>query len=249
MMAWDGRPLESRGGFTVVEVALSIVLIALLLSPLYGLLGTQRRSVEELTARAEGNRVVRIVDTVLREEARRTAGAVGAAALLGPRRLGIRGYRGTGIPCRLPGGGATADPRDVHLSFRGTRMPEPAKDSVEALLPGGGWWVTSLGASTRVPECDQGDRRGLRITLSAVPPDAVLLVRIFETGVYHLTGGALRYQRGAGGRQPLTPLQLEDGSLSGALGRGGGLGIRGLLLPEMPGRPGRAFQSFLAPLP
>jgi hypothetical protein len=57
------------------------------------------------------------------------------------------------------------------------------------------------------------------------------LVRLFESGEYHLADGALRYRRGGGGRQPLTPERLGLGSGFRALQNGVEVQI------EFPGNP------------
>jgi hypothetical protein len=42
------------------------------------------------------------------------------------------------------------------------------------------------------------------------PVPGALVVRVFERGSYHVSGGALRYRRGMGGRQPLTLDVFDD---------------------------------------
>ena len=42
------------------------------------------------------------------------------------------------------------------------------------------------------------------------PVPGALVARIFERGSYHVSGGALRYRRGMGGRQPLTLDVFDD---------------------------------------
>ena len=42
------------------------------------------------------------------------------------------------------------------------------------------------------------------------PVTGALVARIFERGSYHVVGRALRYRRGLGGRQPLTPNVFDD---------------------------------------
>ena len=50
--------------------------------------------------------------------------------------------------------------------------------------------------------------------LSPDPPPSVF-ARLYEKGSYHWWAGALRYQRGDGGRQPLTPERIEAGRFTG----------------------------------
>jgi hypothetical protein len=63
---------------------------------------------------------------------------------------------------------------------------------------------------------------GIRLTLSSDVPTRGLAL-VFETGSYSLSDGALRYRRGAAGRQPLTEAIIDDGDLEPAHG---GFGAR-----------------------
>ena len=88
----------------------------------------------------------------------------------------------------------------------------------------GRWRAVDLVSVAAEPSCageapfDAGvGSVGERWRLGAAPADPVLL-RLFETGSYHLSGGALRYRRGSGGRQPLTAAVLEGGGIVDTLG-------------------------------
>jgi hypothetical protein len=88
-----------------------------------------------------------------------------------------------------------------------------------------------------VSACPGGARRwredGRRDGLLVPEPTDPVLGRIFEGGSYHFSGGALRYRRGAGGRQPLTPERVREGHLQDREGSF----VWELSLTEPPGRP------------
>jgi hypothetical protein len=110
----------------------------------------------------------------------------------------IRAFRGGGPVCA--GGGAA-----VHVLYRGTRGPEPDKDSV-LLVSVAEERAVSLVSAGRSAECGGS----MRLVLAEPPADPPALALIFETGAYSLSGGAIRYRRGQGGRQPLTEALLAD---------------------------------------
>jgi len=56
-----------------------------------------------------------------------------------------------------------------------------------------------------------GDSTSLETWRLDVPiQPGMLVARLYERGSYHLSGSALRYRRGASGRQPLTPELWAD---------------------------------------
>ena len=82
-----------------------------------------------------------------------------------------------------------------------------------------------------------GDGEGWEELWEVEPlPGGALFGRVYERGSYHLTLGALRYRRGGGGRQPLTPLRVAEGSLEA--GEGPRVGLLWTLLLSDPWRDG-----------
>jgi hypothetical protein len=72
--------------------------------------------------------------------------------------------------------------------------------------------VRRLAAASKpsVPPCARAAGESVfTLTLSAAA-DSAGFVAVFESGSYHLSTNALRYLRGAGGRQPLTADVLDD---------------------------------------
>lgn len=127
-----------------------------------------------------------------------------------PDGVALRAWRGTVVAC--PGDSAAG----LAGWYRGLRRPDPTKDSLELVLADGSTAVVALrsvtGADLSGGPCAPRGPEGLRLRWDgddASPRPA--LARVFETGLYAVDG-ALRYRRGAGGRQPLTPLVLDAGA-------------------------------------
>ena len=122
--------------------------------------------------------------------------------------LRLRAFRGTAIVCQVDSSAAA-----LTVGYRGDRLPEPTKDSVELIGGDGSVVRLALDGSTSTsqpcPLAEPGEEV-LRWLLSGPPPAEVVVARLFESGSYHLAGSALRYRRGAGGRQPLTPEVWRD---------------------------------------
>ncbi len=115
--------------------------------------------------------------------------------------LPLRVFRGWGLSCAS----VAARPGAVVVAYRGERRPNPVKDSV-LVFTEGGWRPADLvhRARTREPACSDGLDSDAEVW-AVDPPISGPLLRVFEHGSYHVAGGALRYRRGRGGRQPLTP--------------------------------------------
>jgi hypothetical protein len=115
--------------------------------------------------------------------------------------LSVRAFRGLGVVC---GPGPT--PRDLHVLIRGVRAPDPTKDSILVLDTDGRWTALALDDVAAAPSCDpRGVAPSQLWHLSGPAGGNAILARWFERGSYHVSARAVRYRRGAGGRQPLTP--------------------------------------------
>lgn len=193
-----------------MEVLVSLILGLLLLSGGWRILGVHRMVAAELVGRAERLETEHIVGWVLSRELRHGGGGDRGAAE--GDSVPLRAFRGGGTVC-----GATDGL--VRVRYRGSRRPDPEKDSVLLLGSDGRWRPHELTA-TDTGRCDDGGLEPAEAwTLDPPPESGVVLVRLFERGSYHVADGALRYRRGPGGRQPLTPAVLGPGS-----GLGGGRG-------------------------
>ena len=119
--------------------------------------------------------------------------------------LSLRAFRGWGVVC-----GVGAEPGTIYLDYRGERAANPAKDSV-LILTTEGWGRADLTASSSwAQSCAMDLGADSEVWTIDPPVPGALVVRIFERGSYHVSGGALRYRRGLGGRQPLTSEVFDD---------------------------------------
>jgi len=203
-------------GFSVVEALLVILLAAAIIPAAWALLSKQRVVASMLVSRAEALEAVRTLSWILAEEVDGSLEGRDWMAM-GEDSIHLRAFRGHALlDSAVPG------QETVLACFRGTRDPVPEKDSVLVLGVDGRWRAHDL--LFRAPaftDCEELIDGGSseRWTLSP-NPGAAVLARVFETGSYHLADGALRYRRGEGGRQPLTPEVIESGRFIGS-GAGG----------------------------
>lgn len=184
-------------GTSLVEVVIALLVGALVLQLALATVAALSRSAARLERDVEALQTTLLAEIALREEVR-----VGTAVVW-PDSLGVRAFRGLGVPCGSgPAGGG------ILVRWRGARLPDPRKDSAEFVTASG---VRSFGRLLRseveAAPCSRDPRFGSvrRLETDPAPPARTVLVRVFESGSYHLSDGALRYRAGRGGRQPLTP--------------------------------------------
>lgn len=198
--------MRGRRGTSIVEALVALLLglfvVHLGLTTIQRLKGFQERAArrhDTLTAS-------RISRTVLRGELAR--GEAGVDWIVARDSVAVRAFRGTGAVCPSAGG---VD--ELVVAYRGDRLPDPVKDSVEVTTAEGERAVLDLLSSDPSPGACPGASPGespTRWRVDGTVPTGTVLGRIFESGSYHLTGAALRYRIGAGGRQPLTPSVWRD---------------------------------------
>jgi hypothetical protein len=213
-----------HGAVTLAELLLVTCLFAGILAGVARFAHSQNRLAALQRDRIRLEESVRTGRLVLAAELRFLA--PGDVAAVGPDSIRIRAFRGGGAACRGAPDGA------VHVVYGGVRQPDPGKDSVLVLsahetLPAR---LVSWSAS---PECDGS----VRMTLDPTPGGDAAYVLLFETGAYSVSGGALRYRRGGGGRQPLTEALFRDMAME-AVPRGVRVrfGVDDDSLPRLPGR-------------
>jgi hypothetical protein len=215
-----------KRGFSIVEAILALTLLALLVTTLWSFLARHRQVGIDLAQRADGLETVRTIAWLLRTEI-----ANGRPGLdwevHGGDSLTLRAFRGLAL---IRAG--SPDGVRVGVCFRGFRSPAPEKDSVLLLGPDGRWRAINLEDRVRSSSPCSGVDDGWveEWVLSQGIPGAVL-ARLFESGSYHFTGWALRYRRGEGGRQPLTPETIETGSFRVGAGPGSPFGWEITLRP------------------
>jgi len=119
----------------------------------------------------------------------------------------LRALRGWAAVCPTLG-----SVTEVVVAYRGLRAPDPSKDSLLALASSPPW--APVGLVSRRAEKDGCPSAPDRLPVPGAtlerwvldrPVANPVLLRLYERGSYHLTDGTLRYRRGLGGRQPLTP--------------------------------------------
>lgn len=204
--------LERREAFTLVEVVLALALGVALLH--MGLLATRALATasERLERRAGDVHSRLLAEAVLREEIRR------GEVSMWPDSIRLRAVRGFGIVC-----GGVAPEGAVVVAWRGARLPDSRKDSVEFVHGHGERTVARLLRSQATTEpCDLSSGFGTVRTIETepTPPPDVVLLRVFEPGSYHLADGTLRYRSGRGGRQPLTDGGFAPGAAAFRAGDG-----------------------------
>ncbi len=192
-------------GVSVVEALVALVLGLLLVQLALGVLVRERAAERRLSERGDGIAAVLVTRDVLGTEVRRGRPGRDWRVAAGDS-LVLRAFRGVGRICPW-----RPTEREILVSYQGQRSPDPAKDSVLLLDADGGWWARALEyAGTSDVPCPQAPEVPVRRwRLAPDVPEHVVLARVFEQGSYHLAAGALRYRRGDGGRQPLTPEVLH----------------------------------------
>jgi len=199
-----------RAGTSMVELLVALLLLALVIQSAWALLARQRTVGARIGMRAEALETIRTLAWLLPEEADGIRPAADWDGV-GTDSLTLRAFRGVGLPLPYDAGVAPAEDQ-IRVCFRGIRSPNPDKDSILILGADGRWRIHGLRwRARREADCSGlGGGREEDWWLDPPPGEAVLS-RVFERGTYYLAGEALRYRRGDGGRQPLTPLRIRSG--------------------------------------
>jgi prepilin-type N-terminal cleavage/methylation domain-containing protein len=189
--------MRARGGFSLAELAAVMAITSILAGLLLGILVAQQRLAREAARRVAAADAVRVSAHVLAgEAARMTPRDVRAVA---PDSLAVRAFRGTATPCDESTG-------ELVVRYGGDRAPNPGKDSVLVISPGAPERAVALTASRAALSSGCAPREGEVPMVWQLEPStpAPSLLLLFESGVYYLAGGALRYRLGAEGRQPVS---------------------------------------------
>ena len=186
-------PRADRPGTSLAELLLALTITLLIGSVLLGLLLAQLALARMTAQQAYTAEAVRTASHVLAAEVRRARPQDVRA--LARDSLAIRSFRGTGIVCSASGA-------DVHVRYRGERLPDARKDSVLLLPSERAVQLVDARAATAGCAVQPGER-ALTLRLPVMSADDVAVL-IFEPGAYYLTASALRYRLGGEGRQPLT---------------------------------------------
>ena len=195
---------RKRSGVTVVEVLVSLLMGLAVISLGWTSLARQRTVASRLSSEMNLLSARRLAAIVIGKELR--AGVRGRDWIdPASDSLSLRAFRGWGPVC-----GSGTEPGNIVVVYHGERAANPAKDSV-LILTADGWRRADLTRRALGAQSCAMDPRGDSEVWTIEPPvTGALVARIFERGSYHVSGGALRYRRGRGGRQPLTPDLFDD---------------------------------------
>jgi hypothetical protein len=213
-MTTSSRTDTGTSGVSLLEMLVALVVGLVVLSLGLATLGRFHAARADMSARTDALTTLRVGRHVLRSELRE--GLPGRDWTPSSDSIALRAFRGLGRVCAVDSIG----PR-ITVAYRGSRMPDPSKDSVLLVTEHGLTGTRALVRRSAAPAPCVGayDAHSETWTLDQPVGGNVVAARVFERGSYHLAASALRYRRGASGRQPLTPEVLAAASgleLSGA---------------------------------
>lgn len=189
-------------GFGLVEAIVALTIGSILLALVAGSVRTGALAARHAGATADAADAVRAAALLLAAELRPLEPGADLSGTAWDS-LHLRAFRGIAIPCDTAMGAIVG-------RYRGLRDPDPAKDSILALTAAGEFVVALTAAAGGSGCTTRPGERLFRFTTAPALPAGAELLALFESGAYHLSGAALRYRRGAGGRQPLTAEVLDD---------------------------------------
>lgn len=190
-----------EGGYTLAEALSALVVAGLLTLALAAVLAVVGRTAMRQAEAAASAETERTAPAILATELR---ALTAADAWFGSDSVRLRAFRGGGVVCARSGSQLT-------IAYDGYRQPEAAKDSV-LLIWEEGEAAHPLAAVLAPAVCDGAT--ALRLDVAGLGGSGArpLLAFVFETGAYSVSASALRYRRGAAGRQPLTEETLTEAS-------------------------------------
>lgn len=166
----------------LAELVTTSALLGILSTACAVLVHAQTQLLRNISDRVAGAEALRTASGIVTAEVRSTAAA--DVHEIAADSVALRVHRGMAVVAAVADDGVTLD-------YEGIRDPDPAKDS---LLIVGSERVGSFTVLAGEP---------LRIHPD-VPIRERDILLFFESGAYHLATNALRYRRGAEGRQPVT---------------------------------------------
>jgi hypothetical protein len=203
--------MKLRSGVSLIEALTALALGGLLCVVLIAALAASRRGAAAHALAIERVEARRLAAVVLAAEVRNL---VPGEDFEVPERavLELRAVRGIAISCGAADGA-------VFIRYRGMRDPEPRKDSVIAITAAAERVLALAETAPVVGQCHaEPGEVVLGWRFEGEPPPGRPLYLLFERGSYHLSDRALRYRRGDGGRQPLTPEIYRDAGSGFVLG-------------------------------
>lgn len=233
----NGTHPRARAGASVIEAVVALLVGLLVLQLALSTLARFRAVQRELGERADALVALRVGRHVLRRELRQ--GRAGIDWVAARDSLALRAFRGSAVVCASDTLSA-----QIVVSYRGGRAPDPTKDSVLLLSDDGTASLRALVGTgvSPVPCIGPGGGAAARWTLDRGAPPGTVAARFFERGSYYFSGAALRYRRGASGRQPLTP-ETWSSDTSWDVGSDR-VGVQ--LVPSRAGEPWSGFLAWLS---
>lgn len=203
------RSRSCEAGYALAELLVALGLGSLLAVAALGWLAAEVRWANAVARRTAVADAFRLVQLLIPQELRFLLLEADLDAIGGDS-AAFRVLRGTGVVCAV-------DIGSVRVRLRASRAPDATKDSL-LWLDGAAEVPLALSSVASDPAgCAAGSGEAVfRMSTSGSPPPAAVVL-LFERGVYYLQGSALRYRRGAGGRQPLTEALLDDAGSGFAL--------------------------------
>lgn len=197
----------ARPGFSLVELLAALSIFAVVTALLYGALSAQVRLARATAQRVAAADAVRTASHVIAGEARRMSRADVRAAAADS--IALRAFRGMAVVCGEEDG-------EFAVRYRGDRLPDANKDSVIVISGVAAPVAATLAAVITAPSDDCAALPGETVMKWSVDGagDSAAVMLLFESGSYFISARALRYRRGAEGRQPLTG-ELFDPTASG----------------------------------
>lgn len=183
----------------MLELMTSTVLLAFVSAACAALLRADALIVTRTAEQSATDEALRIASSVMNNELR----AVTSTDVRGSGRdsLALRAFRGYGIVCSAVGARAV-------MRYHGLRSVDVDKDSM--LITGDEQSIAFTASSAPRSVCAAHEDEEVIATTTPRPLRIGSLVLFFESGAYHLNANALRYRRGADGRQPLTDERIDD---------------------------------------
>jgi hypothetical protein len=214
-----------RSGVLLLEVVFSLLLLSLLVSAGWTILARHVEVGNRVSHQASVLETIRTLAWLMGQET--GVGLPGVDWNAAGDSLPLRAFRGFALPER----GSWVGQR-VRVCFKGYRSPAPEKDSVLLLDANGAWTALDLTARAHLSSGCNGmaEWEEEEWVFSEARPGAIF-GRLYESGSYHLSDEALRYRRGRGGRQPVTPETLVVGSFLDPPHGSGGVRWEVLLKP------------------
>jgi type II secretory pathway component PulJ len=193
-----------RPGHSLAELVVALTIAGALGLILAAILSGAQSFTRSYRERVRAVEATRVASTIMGAELRYLEPEQDLRSLE-DRSMELRNFRGVAVVCAAAG-------EAVSVRYRGLRAPDPVKDSVVGM---GTVRPSELLASAPVTSgCPRLSNESLYLWTLAEPPGPGELLLLFESGSYHLAGGALRYRRGESGRQPLTAELFDDAEIA-----------------------------------